>query len=236
MLREGGGALLSLFFPAHCGGCDCRLGEGESPGMLCAECRVKIISLSGQLCPVCSHPMAGHFQCPNCEGRLWHLSMIVAASRQEGLVREMIHRFKYGRDQSLVRPLAHLLPSALQDSRIREKRFDAIVPVPLHPLRERERGFNQSALLAAQLGKYLNLPVRPMLKRIRVTAPQARFDRHQRMENLAGAFDLRGMVSEGAKLLLVDDVTTTGATFDACASVLREAGGAEDCAVSVARG
>ena len=180
--------------------------------------------------------MAGIFRCPNCEDRLWHLSMVIAACRHEGLVRELIHRFKYGKDQSLVRPLANLLPSAMQDPRIRGKRFDAIVPVPLHPQRDRERGFNQSALLSAQLGKYLNLTVRLLLKRTRITASQARFDRQQRMENLAGAFTLRGKISEGVNLLLVDDVTTTGATLDTCAAVLREAGAAEVCAVSVARG
>jgi len=124
----------------------------------------------------------------------------------------------------------------MQDPRIRGKRFDAIVPVPLHPQRERERGFNQSALLSAQLGKYLNLTVRLLLKRTRITASQARFDRQQRMENLAGAFTLRGKISEGVNLLLVDDVTTTGATLDTCAAVVREAGAAEVCAGSVARG
>ena len=235
-MREGGEALLSLFFPAHCGGCECRLREEESAALLCGECRAKITLLHGHLCPVCSHPMAGIFRCPNCEDRLWHLSMVIAACRHEGLVRELIHRFKYGKDQSLVRPLANLLPSAMQDPRIRGKRFDAIVPVPLHPQRERERGFNQSALLSAQLGKYLNLTVRLLLKRTRITASQARFDRQQRMENLAGAFTLRGKISEGVNLLLVDDVTTTGATLDTCAAVLREAGAAEVCAVSVARG
>ena len=236
MLREGGAALLSLLFPAHCGGCERRLGEEDSPALLCHECRAQITPLHGILCPVCSHPMGGLFRCPNCEDRHWHLATIVAACRHEGLVREMIHRFKYGKDQSLVRPLAHLLPSAMQDPRILGKRLDAIVPVPLHPVRERDRGFNQSALLAGRLGKQLNLPVRSVLKRTRVTAPQARFDRRQRMENLAGAFTLSGAISMGANLLLVDDVVTTGATFDACAAVLREAGAGDVRAVSVARG
>lgn len=236
LLREGGTALLSLLFPAHCGACGCRLGDDEAAGLLCRECRSKIIPMPEHLCHVCSHPMVGLFQCPNCEDRHWHLSVITAACRHEGLVRELIHRFKYGRDQSLVRLLGRLLPAALDDSRIHGKRFHAIVPVPLHPLRERERGFNQSALLALRLGKHLNLPVLPLLKRSRITAPQARFDRHQRMENLEGAFILRGVIPAEATLLLVDDVTTTGATFDTCAAVLKKAGAREVCAVSVARG
>jgi ComF family protein len=235
MLKEGGAALASLLFPPHCGACGCRLGQDEAIAMLCAECCAKINTLPEHLCPVCSHAMTGLFECPNCEGRLWHLSMIVAACRYEGLLRELIHRFKYGRDQSLVRCLAAFLPAALEDPRIRGKRFDAILPVPLHPLRERERGFNQSALLANRLAKHLKLPLMPLLKRTRVTAPQARFERHQRMENLEGAFALRGMIPKGATLLMVDDVTTTGATFDACAAVLIQGGAAEVYAVSVAR-
>jgi ComF family protein len=235
ILRGGGAALMSLLFPAHCGVCGFRLSEEETPALLCGGCREKIGPLSEPLCTVCSHPMAGLFQCPNCEDRRWHLSMIVAAARHEGVVRELIHRFKYGRDQSLVRPLAQLLPAALEDPRIRGKRFDAIVPVPLHSLRERERGFNQSALLASRLAKQQKLPLLPLLRRTRRTAPQARFDRHQRMENLEGAFALHGTIPEGSTLLLVDDVTTTGATFDACAAILIAGGAAEVCAVSVAR-
>jgi len=176
--------------------------------------------------------------CSNCEGRRWHLSVIVTACRYEGLVRELIQRFKYGRDQSLVRPLGHLLVRGLDDPRLHGKVFDAIVPVPLHPLRKREREFNQSMLLARRLGKRMGIPVMDLLRRSRGTAPQAGFDRDARMRNLEGAFALRKgeKLPPNALLLLVDDVSTTGSTLDACAAVLLEEGASEVCGIVVARG
>jgi ComF family protein len=180
--------------------------------------------------------MQGIFQCPNCEGQRWHLSVIVPGCRYEGGVRELIQRFKYGRDQSLMRPLGDLMLRAMSDSRLEGKKFDAIVPVPLHPLREREREFNQASLLALRLSQHLHLSVLHSLRRTHATLPQAGFDRSHRLKNLDGAFALRRPVEEGASLLLVDDVTTTGTTLNACASVLMEAGAGEVCAVTVARG
>jgi ComF family protein len=166
--------------------------------------------------------------------------MIVPGCRYEGLVRELIQRFKYGRDQSLMRPLGDLMLSAFADPRLVGKKFDALVPVPLHPLREREREFNQAALLAECLASHLKLPVAHLLKRTSDTMQQAGFDRAHRLRNLEGAFEVRKSVmkkyEEGATLLLVDDVTTTGTTLNACAAVLSEAGAGDVCAVTVARG
>jgi ComF family protein len=180
--------------------------------------------------------MQGIFQCPNCEGQRWHLSVIIPGCRYEGLARELIQRFKYGHDQSLMRPLGDLMLPTLQDPRLAGKKFDAIVPVPLHSLREREREFNQSSLLAMRLASHLHLPVIHHLKRTHATVAQAGFDRSHRLKNLEGAFALRHHVEEGASLLLVDDVTTTGTTLNACAAMLMEAGAGEVCAVTVARG
>jgi ComF family protein len=252
LLSQGGAALLSLFYPAHCAACGCRLPEGElrkddrgnAEEVICEECRKGILPPPEHCCPICSHPMAGLFLCPNCDGRRWHLSVIVAACRYEGLVRELIQRFKYGKDQSLVRLLGNQLVKALEDPRLQGKKFDAIVPVPLHSLKEREREFNQSELLANRLGKKLGIPVMHALKRIRSTAPQAGFDRARRMENLEGAFAIassaakaqKGSWQQDATILLVDDVTTTGTTLDACAAILMEEGAAEVCAVTIARG
>ena len=234
---------LDLLYPPHCCGCGCRILGGDRGNLseveiLCAECLGGIPPLPEHRCPVCSHPMEGMLMCSNCEGRRWHLSVIVTACRYEGLVRELIQRFKYGRDQSLVRPLGHLLGGGLDDPRLHGKVFDAIVPVPLHPLREREREFNQSMLLARRLGKRMGIPVMDLLRRTRGTAPQAGFDRDARMRNLEGAFALRKgeKLPPDALLLLVDDVSTTGSTLDACAAVLLEEGASEVCGIVVARG
>lgn len=151
-----------------------------------------------------------------------------------------MQRFKYGRDQSLLPLLSMLMAKGLEDPAISGRKFDAVIPVPLHPLREREREFNQAALLAAPVARSLGLPIWSPLVRKRATAPQAGFDRRHRMENLQGAFERKrgggGIVPEGSSLLLVDDVATTGCTLDACAAVLMEAGAGEVCAITVARG
>lgn len=238
-----GESALDLLYPPHCVSCGCRILGGDRGNlsgteMLCSECLKAIPPLPDHRCPVCSHPLEGMMMCPNCEGRRWHLSVVVAACRYEGLVRDLIQRFKYGRDQSLVRPLGHLLARGLDDCRLSGKFFDAVVPVPLHPLREREREFNQSGLLARFLAKRSGIPFAEPLRRSRPTAPQAGFDRDARMKNLAGAFDLRKGVKlpPDALLLLVDDVSTTGATLDACAAVLMEEGASGVCGIVVARG
>lgn len=228
--------LRSLLYPPHCGSCGCSLDEHDPEQTLCEPCLAKISLPPGEICKVCSHPMMGLLLCPNCDGRFWQLTVIVAGCRYEGLARELIQRFKYGRDQSLMRPLGDLMMPALRDPRLAGKEFDAIVPVPLHPAREREREFNQATLLSLRLARHLDLPVKHLIKRNRVTMPQAGFDRTRRLLNLEGAFDLTGRVEGGIRVLLVDDVTTTGTTLDSCASVLMQAGADEVCAVTVARG
>jgi ComF family protein len=115
-------------------------------------------------------------------------------------------------------------------------RFDVIVPVPLHPARERERGFNQAALLARSLAVRTGLPVKPVLERIRYTTTQTAFDRAERMENLHNAFRLRRRQDvQGLRVLLVDDVLTTGSTLSECARVLKQARASSVYAATAAR-
>jgi ComF family protein len=237
-VRRLGSVVLDLLYPPHCALCGCRLEPGMAGerSAFCEPCLATIPPPPEQRCPVCSHPMIGMMLCPNCDGRHWHLETIVPACRYEGEVRGMIQRFKYGRDIALARPLDVLLARAMEDPRIAGRSFDAVVPVPLHPQRERERGFNQADLLARLLARSMGLPKCDLLKRKRPTAQQAGFDRSHRMENLRGAFVLRRPPPPDSTLLLIDDVSTTGATLDACATVLKEAGAAEIAAVVVARG
>jgi competence protein ComFC len=130
-----------------------------------------------------------------------------------------------------------MLREGFGDARVRSLGVDSIVPVPLHPTREREREFNQSAVLASVAAKRLRLPVEDCLKRTRYTSTQTHFHREERFENLAGAFALRrGVDPSGRNLALVDDVLTTGSTADACARVLKDAGAAAVVVITVARG
>jgi ComF family protein len=124
----------------------------------------------------------------------------------------------------------------MEDPRLRGRRFDAIIPVPLHPARERERGFNQALLLGELLSARTEIPLRPLLERVRFTKTQTAFDRAERMENLRNAFRLRRNADvQSLRVLLLDDVLTTGSTLSECARVLRKAGAFSVHAVTAAR-
>jgi ComF family protein len=132
--------------------------------------------------------------------------------------------------------VARWLYAALNDERLRERRFDIIVPVPLHPTRERERGFNQASLLAESLSAQISTPSKPLLERIRYTTTQTALDRAERMENLHNAFRLRKNADvRGLRVLLIDDVLTTGSTLSECARVLKRAGATSVHAATAAR-
>ena len=124
----------------------------------------------------------------------------------------------------------------MSDPRLRAQRFDLIVPVPLHPARERERGFNQATLLAELLARQFTVPLCAVLERIRYTTTQTAYDRAERMENLHDAFRLRKKANvRELHVLLIDDVLTTGSTLSECARILKEAGATSVYAATAAR-
>jgi ComF family protein len=230
-------ALSSLFYPATCVVCS---GDLERPEYLCESCRSRAPRITSPFCAKCSEPFSGAitqtFSCANCEHRTLHFDSAVAAYRSRGLVRKLVHDFKYGHQRHLRHPLAEWLGEAVNDSRLRGRRFDLIVPVPLHPARERERGFNQATLLAELLARQVAVPLRPVLERIRYTITQTAYDRAERMENLHDAFRLRKNTNvRELHVLLIDDVLTTGSTLSECARVLKEAGAISVHAATAAR-
>ena len=128
------------------------------------------------------------------------------------------------------------LYAAFDDERLRGRQFDIIVPVPLHPTRQRERGFNQAGLLAELLSARISIPCKSMLERVRYTTTQTALDRAERMENLHNAFRLRKNADvRGLQVLLIDDVLTTGSTLSECARVLKRAGATSVYAATAAR-
>jgi competence protein ComFC len=152
-------------------------------------------------------------------------------------MRDLIHRFKYGGEVWLGGLLGDFLSWGLRDPRLRDQAFDAIVPVPLHPLRKREREFNQAEVLGRQLASAQGWEFCEALERVRYTVTQTHFDRRHRMRNLRDAFRLRSAAAvRGKSLLLVDDVLTTGSTLDECARVLLAEGAQTVHALTVARG
>ena len=237
-LRNPFRGLVSLFYPASCAGCFAAVEPGEN---LCGVCEEKTPRISPPFCAKCSQPFAGaitgSFICANCEGRVLHFDAAVSVCRSRGVVRKVIHDFKYGRQLHLRHLVGRWLSETLTDARLAGQRFDLIVPVPLHPARQRERGFNQAELLALELHQRCGLPLGKVLQRTRYTTTQTQFDRRERMENLRGAFRLRrGCNVQGLRMLLVDDVLTTGSTLSECASVLKKAGALSVHAATAARG
>jgi ComF family protein len=231
------GAAASLFYPPTCAVCAASI---EGFDYLCADCQQRAPRIVAPFCAKCSEPFSGAitqtFSCANCEHRKLHFDCAVAAYRSRGLVRNVLHQFKYGRQRHLRHPIAQWLRESLGDPRLRGRYFDVIVPVPLHPARERERGFNQAELIAELLAESAAVPIRPVLERIRYTTTQTAYDRAERMENLHGAFRLRkNRDVRGLHVLLIDDVLTTGSTLSECARVLRAAGAVSVHAATAAR-
>lgn len=148
-------------------------------------------------------------------------------------LRELIHLFKYRGVRSLAGPFGRWLAGAMP----RQQRFDALVPVPLHWWRRLRRGFNQSALLGRELSRRTGLPLlETALRRVRATPQQAQLTRGGRRRNVARAFQVpRPAEVAGRRLLLIDDVFTTGATLNACAAELRKAGAAHVSTLTLAR-
>ncbi|MDQ3625165.1 MAG: ComF family protein [Verrucomicrobiota bacterium] len=208
---------------------------------LCAGCKAKAQGIEPPFCRRCSQPfygaIQGEFTCSNCAGRRLDFDSAVARYRATTVVRELIHRFKYDRHFYLRHPLAEWLAEALEDPRIRARRFAYLVPVPLHPARQREREFNQAEVLAELVAPRAGTRVLRCLRRIRYTRTQTCLDRDERMENLRNAFRVRHTSAvSGSHLVLVDDVFTTGSTVEECARVLLEAGAASVRVITVARG
>jgi ComF family protein len=229
--------LVSLFYPPICAECLVSVSPGE---YLCETCNGNALRIESPFCRKCSEPFSGtissHFTCANCADRTLHFETAVSAFRSRGVVRRVIHQFKYGGEVYLRHLVSRWLDAAFEDERMAVRQFDLLVPVPLHPARKRERGFNQAEALAKLIARKRGIPCQPLLKRVRYTTTQTAFDRTERMNNLRNAFRLRKNADvRGLRVLLIDDVLTTGATLSECAHVLRKAGALSVCAATAAR-
>lgn len=243
-------AALDLIFPALCPVCGVALGRGRRDP-LCGACWDGITRIEPPYCDGCGMPLptlepspstaerrgAGALPAPlrcfDCTSDDRPLDYARAAALYAGSLREAIHAFKFAGRRTLARPLAALLLEQCRPGLPAD--IEAVIPVPLAPRRESERGYNQAALLAERLAKALDVPLRPRwLARVRPTKPQTELTAAERRTNVREAF--RGSPRVwGRHALLVDDILTTGATAAECARALRRAGARRVGVVAVAR-
>lgn len=240
---------MDLVFPPYCEACD-KILPAEREGAsrwLCSMCLDKLPYLAPPYCKVCGLPFDGQisdeFRCGSCRELKLHFEFAVAPFHGTGTVRQLVHRFKYQRELHLRGLLGRLTAQAFRDRRLKDLSATdwVLVPVPLHALRKWYRGFNQSWELCREVSRISGIPAVNGLRRVRYTRSQAKLTRRDRLGNLSGSFALgrverwRGAL-KGKKVLLVDDVLTTGATTSECAKVLRREGGVEKVVViSLAR-
>ena len=245
-------SLWRLAYPEQCVVCGELLGLDQRH--LCPACREALPWIGEHSCPRCGDRVGPHSDtangCAGCRGRSFAFRRAVAPLRYEGTARDLLLAFKLGKRASLAYVLADLLGDYLAAGGVSQA-ADLIVPVPLHWLRRARRGFNQAALLAYEIGLRFRLPVAPrLLARRRATVSQTAFSGLHRTANVRDAFALKrgggglGWLRRllgrprsilGRRVLLIDDILTTGSTVHECAKVLREAGAAEVVVATVAR-
>lgn len=213
-----GEALLDLLFPKRCVSCG-RFGD-----FLCPACAGALVPAAGRRCDRCWRPCPDG-RCGACTGPEPPLAALRSAYVYGGPSRDLVHALKYGH----LTALAPLMGRAVAEAAaLLPERPDVVVPVPLHRRRQRERGYNQSALLAREVARRLGVPLAEALVRRRPTRPQAStLSAEERRGNVQDAFSCaRPYLIAGFVVVLIDDVATTGATLTACATELRRHGAA----------
>lgn len=220
--------VLDLFFPPWCVGC------GVRGSFLCPSCQSSLPRLLPPFCVKCGRPLSLGDFCASCKEQPLEIEGIRSVFRFEGAARQAILSFKYKNVKALAAPLAQLVSEYLGAHPLPA---DVLVPVPLHPRRLRERGYNQSSLLAEELSKLTSLPLAGgSLLRLKNTPPQTKTkSADERQSNVTDAFICRDRRLEGRRVLLVDDVCTSGATLNSCATAVKAAGATSVWGLTVSR-
>jgi ComF family protein len=234
-------AVVGFFYPQVCQVCR-RARATAAEGYVCTACFQRVRFIKAPFCHRCGLPFPGaitaDFECTNCRERELHFASARSAVIAKDIVLEAIHSYKYHRALWFEPFLGGLLVTAAGPALSRAD-WDWLVPVPLHPTKERAREFNQARRLAACLSRATGIPLEDRwLRRVQPTRTQTQLSRSERAANVRRAFALRraGTRLDGQRIVLIDDVFTTGATTSACARVLREAGAGAVCVWTVARG
>ena len=218
---------LDWLYPPHCGGC------GKAGSRWCADCDQQTHCIPSTICQICGRVMKTAGLCPACRKNPPPFVALRSWAIFNGPLRKALHRLKYSRDiamgEILARPLVKMLHQL-------EWKIDLVTSVPVGVARRAERGYNQATLLALPLALAGGIPFRSQaLLKTRETRSQVGLDPVQRRENVLGAFQACSEIVAARRVLVVDDVTTSGATIDVCASALREAGAHQVFGLTLAR-
>jgi ComF family protein len=240
-LKSCAESALTFFYPDVCQYCyESRSTKAE--GYVCSECWRNVRFIVPPICDRCGLPFEGEisdvFECANCRELELHFVHARSAVAAKDMVLELIHRWKYQRQLWFEPFLAGLLIREAAPA-LREGGWDLIAPVPLHPQKQAEREFNQAEHLVVHLAKATALPFsRNLVRRVTPTRTQTRLSRTERAANMHRAFapGPDAEAARGKRVVLIDDVLTTGATTSACAQVLKASGAREVCVWTVARG
>lgn len=225
-----GWRLIDLIFPPQCVGC------GEWGTYWCEDCLTQIDTISPPLCGICGEPFVNlddQYRCQRCRERRPFYTAMRSWAVFKGYVQNAIHQLKYRKNIGLGNVLANFLAKVYRQT---AWQIDLVVPVPLGPKRKKERGYNQAQLIARPLAQMADLPCHPSaLHRIRETRSQVGLTVQERRQNVAGAFQAQSEKASGKTVLVVDDVTTTGSTINACAAALKKVGAKDVYGLTLAR-
>lgn len=237
-----GTTILDLIYPEEgiCFICD-TYDESVNEGHICSQCREKLNFISDNKCSICGKPLKDNpliKKCYNCKKHPYYFTRAISAVEYHGTIKEAIYKYKYGKKTYMYKTFGPILVQAIRASNIDISDIDIIVPVPLHRMKTIKRGFNQSELLGKYISQSFNIPLNTKnLIRHKKTLRQNNLDRSDRRSNIKNAF--RVMKKEnfvGKRVILVDDIFTTGATVDECSKVLVNAGAKEIIVVTLATG
>ncbi len=231
---------LSFVYPEACQVCGVERAT-PAEGYVCAGCFKNLRFIVRPFCERCGLPFEGEittaFECTNCREMELHFTSARSVIAAQGMALDLIHRYKYSDALWLEPFLGGLLNNAASPA-LRAGHWSLIVPVPLHPQKLAEREFNQAGRLAHRLAQATGLPLAAgLVRRVEATRTQTRLSRGERAKNVRRAFaPAPGARCDGARVVLIDDVLTTGATTSACARVLLGLGAQEVCVWTLARG
>ena len=219
---------IDWIYPPYCGGCQ------NQGARWCLECQSKTtLASASPVCPLCGVPQSVGVECLNCRTAAPRYNALRAWAVYKGPVRQAIHRLKYKRNLGLGEVFGRRLMDCLLEL---QWHIDMVIPVPLGIARFAQRGYNQASLLARPVAWGLRLDYLPQaLQRVRETRSQVELSAKERKRNVSGAFRAERKHVEGHKILVIDDVATSGATIDACATALLEAGASQVFGLTLAR-